>query len=156
MRLKYRTRTKVPHTLKIIHNIICTYLEYQNYIRRYRNSQSFVSNDSCFSYCVLLPLDSTSCENGYPTAKKLVCSVSGGGRMPLKATQIEFCTQFGMEPHGFLFLYTKRETLEWKACVWKGKRPGWPFVSDAAVLRVRSCFHGSLPDSPWLYMKIVS
>jgi len=78
--IKILNENKGLYTLKITQNIICTYLEYQNYIRRQRNSQSFVSNDPGCSYCVLLPLDSTSCENGYPTAKELVCSACGEKR----------------------------------------------------------------------------
>ena len=155
MRLKYRMRTKTLYRLKIIQNIICTHLEYQNYIRRQRKSESFVSSDPGCTYCALLPLDSTSCENGYPTAKELGVLCIWGGKSRIKHMQIEFRAQFGMEPRGHFFVYIKWETFKRKACVCKGKRPGWPFVSDAAVLCVWACFQSSLQNSQWLWMKIV-
>jgi hypothetical protein len=52
MRLKYRDKTKALYKLKITLNIIFTYLEYQNSIRRQSHSQSFVFKWTClFLFC---------------------------------------------------------------------------------------------------------
>jgi hypothetical protein len=87
--------------------------------------------------------------------RKNWCALHLGRKETLKTVQIEFRTQFGMEPCGLLFMYTKCETFKRKACFCKGKRPGWSFVSDAAVLCVRVCFKSSLQNSPWLCLKTV-
>jgi hypothetical protein len=48
-------------------------LELHTYTSRYKNTQSFVSNDTGDCYCAP-PLDATSFGNGYPTTEELVCS----------------------------------------------------------------------------------
>ena len=42
MRLKRKAKTEAVYTLKIIHTLIFTYLDYQNYVRHQRNFQNYV------------------------------------------------------------------------------------------------------------------
>jgi hypothetical protein len=48
-----------------------------------------------------------------------------------------------MEPPSQVSIYAWNKKFEQKGCICKGKSPGRPFVSDAAVDRVRACFQHS-------------
>jgi hypothetical protein len=73
------------------------YLELHTHTSRYKNSQSFVSNDPGDRCCCCAPpLDATSFENGYPQQRSW-CVLQLAKKESVTAVQRAFPTQFHME-----------------------------------------------------------
>jgi transposase len=71
------------------------------------------------------------------------CVLQLAKKESVTAVQRAFRTQFHIERPSRVSIYAWYKKFEQKGCICKGKSPGRPSVSDAAVDRVRACFQRS-------------